>query len=548
MLLESAVGASPGCSQHPCRSGGGGPTPTLLRVAVRPIRSVQSQNAPCEAQHGSIIGLGAAAGFWAGCYAAGTRRRWKRLHSTKRQRQRVVCWRVITSADIDAAPRDVLQTAEEFLAKQKHVRVQQRKQHEMQRRVMEGEEADARAVDHARRVATAAAVDCPGVSIYVGRARGLDKGGHVKPLFRQDLGYADLETKRKMTPDTIFRLYDLSKPIIAASIMPLVHRGLVSLHEPLSKYLPDFDRHKLRVWKPGGARGGRVASRRSICLEDVLRHTSGFYYPADSETGAAGIREPALCREFREVDPHGAATLEEFCERLSSLPLCCEPGQAFVYSPGPAVMARVAEVVSGLPYEKYLQEVLLGPLGMNSTGFVLDRAQRQRLATVYRREQGPRGEIGEPTFRALEDQRPGPNLATDHDGGLFSTVDDYATFVRWLLSDGYGLIPRELLRSFEKDRLVRCGPGTEIPADFLGFSSSFNLGMYIHKNRLCGWSGLGNLHFCCNMQSGRYTILMAQVVPFSWHYQQLLTLRAREVLQNGPNRRRSRAYSRDLPA
>lgn len=402
----------------------------------------------------------------------------------------------------------------------------------------QGDAADAAAADHGARVLCAAAVDCPGVAILVGRTRG--GGGGDAPLLRRELGFADLEQRTPVTPDTIFRLSTLTKPIVAASMLPLLEKGLVSLNAPISTWLPDFDLTRLRVWHDGGL----APPRRPIRLLDVLRHTGGFFYPAGHPAHGAGgegrgegrgLAEPALCRAFAAAELGAAASPAAFCERLAQVPLCDHPGSRFEYSPGTAVLARVAEVVTGQTYERYLDEALLTPLAMSDTGFFFrDKGQQERLAKSYLRKPCERP-FGPPRFEPIEERltyEPGSGL--DANCGLFGTLDDYGKFVRFLLSDGMGIVQQDMLYAFGRDQLG--GLGVAFPESLIGFPASFGLGTYIHDGRLCGWSGMANGHFCFDVRRGRYSILLAQAAPFSWEYQRLLTLPARTRRARAPGR------------
>eukprot|EP00415_Alexandrium_ostenfeldii_P001177 UN1177 len=170
---------------------------------------------------------------------------------------------------------------------------------------------------------------------------------------------------------------------------------------------------------------------------------------------------------------------------------------------------------------------------MRDTGFFLrDESQRERLANPYvEQPEGSAERFAEAPRKIFTYEQ---GSAVNADGGLFSTIEDYARFVRFLISDGHGIVQPLLMRTFVQDRLRP--DGLCVPEDYLGFPAGFGLGCYVHPSagRVCGWSGLANTHFWFDAHAGRYAFLMAQKFPFIWRYQQLLTHRIRRGLRGGP--------------
>ena len=173
-----------------------------------------------------------------------------------------------------------------------------------------------------------------------------------KTAYFSSFGVRDPATKEPMTPNSIFRIYSMSKPITTVAAMMLVEEGKLQLEEPLSKYIPAFANVKVGVEKKGedGAMGLElVASRRPITIQDLMRHTSGLTYGFFGE----GLVKKAY------VDAQltaGGVDNAEFAERLAKLPLAYQPGTTWDYSQSTDILGRVIEVVSGKSLYQFEKE------------------------------------------------------------------------------------------------------------------------------------------------------------------------------------------------
>jgi CubicO group peptidase (beta-lactamase class C family) len=162
-----------------------------------------------------------------------------------------------------------------------------------------------------------------------------------------------------MTPDTIFRIYSMSKPITTVAAMMLVEDGKLQLDDPLSKYIPAFANVKVGVEvreEDGKMHLDLVAAKRPITIQDLMRHTSGLTY---GFFGEGMVKKAYVEAKLGEGDPD----LAEFTERLAKLPLAYQPGTTWDYSQSVDVLGRVIEVVSGKSLYQFEKERLLDPLG-----------------------------------------------------------------------------------------------------------------------------------------------------------------------------------------
>jgi CubicO group peptidase (beta-lactamase class C family) len=213
------------------------------------------------------------------------------------------------------------------------------------------------------------------------------------------IGMADLEHEIPMQDDTLFGVMSMTKPITATALMILVDEGKVSIDDPVEKYIPAFAEAKT-------ASGDAV---RGLTVRHLLTHTSGL-------TGDQGCRE----------------SLEATASALAKRPFAFQPGERWEYGPSLNVVGRIIEVASGQPYEEFLAERILNPLGMTETTFQLSPEQRERNATLYRK-----GEDGKSLVAAKRWHKAGePGCVPNPSGGLFSTAHDMHAFYQMILGGG----------------------------------------------------------------------------------------------------------------
>ena len=214
------------------------------------------------------------------------------------------------------------------------------------------------------------------------------------------IGQADLAQQKPMRKDTIFAIASMTKPITATGLMILQDEGKLSIEDPVSKYIPEFESVKL-------ADGQKP--KQEMKIRHLLTHTAGL----------AGSQQ-------------NEGTLAETVQRLAERPLAFESGTKWQYSRGLTVCGRIIEVVSGQPYEEFLAERIFQPLKMVDTTFNPSREQRRRVATLYQPGENEDGLAeAEHWLNDLSEHRtPNPS------GGLFSTAIDMARFYQMILNGG----------------------------------------------------------------------------------------------------------------
>lgn len=222
-------------------------------------------------------------------------------------------------------------------------------------------------------------------------------------LHLETTGFADVASKRPMTPDTLFWIASMTKPVTGVALLMLQDEGKLSVTDPVAKYLPEFANLKTPSGKPA-----------NLTITQIATHTSGL----GEATGPASQQ---------------AKTLADLVPLWLAAPMQYEPGAQWKYTQsGINALGRIVEVVSGMTFDAFVQKRLFDPLGMKSTTFYPAADQRARLATAYAQNK----ETG-----ALEAVPPRPEFGSrdrppQGNGGLYSTAPDYARFCRMLLNGG----------------------------------------------------------------------------------------------------------------
>src|ERR1700704_6199896 len=196
-----------------------------------------------------------------------------------------------------------------------------------------------------------------------------------KPVYHESFGVQDVVSKAPITDQTIFRLFSMTKAITSVVAMTLVDEGKLPLEDPVAKYIPSFANVKVGVEKKnedGTKTLDLVPPNRPPTILDLMRHTSGITY---------GFYGDSLVRKaYAAANLYaGDFDLAEFAERIAKLPLQDQPGTLWEYGHSTDVLARVMEVASGKSLLAIEQEKLLGPLGMNDTGFLVTDPEKQKL-------------------------------------------------------------------------------------------------------------------------------------------------------------------------
>lgn len=261
-------------------------------------------------------------------------------------------------------------------------------------------------------------------------------------------GLADREAKRAMARDTLVQIFSMTKPVTGVALMQLWEQGKFGLDDPLANYLPAFG--KVKVLAGGTGADGKPILRdpaRPIIVRDIMRHTAGFSY---------GMRDTAADKIFHEVNPLALTnTLDEFGDKLASVPLLFDPGAEWSYSAAVDVQALLVERLTGEKFEPYVRRAVLDPLGMKDTAWTQPPEHLARFAATYTQAAGGKlDRVPDDKARALNF---GPRKLTMGGAGLASTLDDYMRFARMLLGrgtlDGSRILSPDTIRVMSTDQL-----------------------------------------------------------------------------------------------
>jgi CubicO group peptidase (beta-lactamase class C family) len=279
-------------------------------------------------------------------------------------------------------------------------------------------------------------------SWFEGETKNGDPSGFVVAIARggklaylQPTGFADHDKKIPMRPDSIFRIGSMSKQITSVATMMLVDDGKLELDAPVAQYLPEL--RDMQVVKKDPVTGDPILSdvarnifepaKRAMTIRDLLRNTSGLVY-ASPDYADPGFENAAIHvlygarAPFRRDKP-----IADFVASLGALPLLHQPGEVWEYAIGYDVLGRVIEVVSGQPFDQFLQSRLFAPLHMVDSGFSVPQDKLARLVAVP----GPQPQ---PPFANSDVSK--PQTFFSGGGGIVSTVPDFLRFCQMLLNGG----------------------------------------------------------------------------------------------------------------
>jgi len=346
-----------------------------------------------------------------------------------------------------------------------------------------------------------------------------------EPVYHCVLGHADVERATPLAADTIFRIYSMTKPLTSVAFMMLVEEGKVALDDPVHRYIPAW--RGLGVFAGGTRSTGfaTTAPGSPMRIVDLLRHTSGLTYGFQMRTNVDAAYRAGKIGEIEK-----AGTLDSFIADLAHLPLEFAPGTAWNYSVSTDVIGYLVGLISGEPFEDFLQRRILDPLGMTDTGFHVPVDKAHRFAACYQPKAG--GGI------ALQDDPATsgflkPPAFVSGGGGLVSTAADYMKFGLAMLNGGtsgeHRLIGRKTLDLMTANHLPG---GVDLPAvskslfseaayDGVGFGLGFATSTSAARTLIPGsdgdyfWGGAASTFFWVDPAEELVAVFMTQLMPSS---------------------------------
>ncbi|MDA0272550.1 MAG: serine hydrolase [Proteobacteria bacterium] len=346
-----------------------------------------------------------------------------------------------------------------------------------------------------------------------------------KVVHAGQFGHRDAEAGLEMTPDTIFRIYSMTKPIVSTALMLLHEESAFQLEDPVAKYLPAFGATQVL-----DSDGSLVSPTRPMDIRDLLTHTSGLTYDFMEDTPVGH-----LYREARIMND-GARTLKEAIDALAEIPLASQPGSRWHYSVGIDVAARLIEVLSAQSLGAFLAERIFAPLGMTDTSFGVADSNLNRLSAMYglpdlfgqdhtgtKLVEAALGGFNERIDVSTSYPTSTSEVFVRGGHGLFATIGDYANFAQMLLNggqlNGTRIIGRKTLELMHANHL----PPELLPWQLLGGDNrglGFGLGSRVMMDVAAsagpgsvgeyGWAGAAKTYYWVDPAEELVGLFMAQ--------------------------------------
>jgi CubicO group peptidase (beta-lactamase class C family) len=340
--------------------------------------------------------------------------------------------------------------------------------------------------------------------------------GHI--VFEDCMGWMDVAARKPVSMDTIFRIYSMTKPVTCTAMLMLFEEGKYSLDDPVAKYIPAFK--DLKVYAGQDEHGINLADALNpITVRQLFTHTSGLGYgvglgPVEDLIRQSGIlRMPIL---------KAALPLDQAIERLVQLPLMCQPGTAWKYSLAHFVLGHLVGLLSGMPFDEFLQKRIFDPLGMSDTAFWVPDEKHARFSELYSYQ--------DPGQLNLIDALPAssfarPAIAPAGGEGLVSTVSDYQRFAQMLLNggslDGACILSRKTIELMTSNHLTAALLPFSLAGNiFRGWGYGLGAAVLMdrnaagipHSNGTYFWRGAAGTSFFVDPQEGLIGILMTQLL------------------------------------
>ena len=335
-------------------------------------------------------------------------------------------------------------------------------------------------------------------------------------------GYRDVERKRAVEPDTIYRIYSMTKPITTVAALMLYEEGCFQLDDPVAKFIPAFA--DTRVFAGGDADSFTTEPLvRPVTVHDLMIHTSGLTYGFQHEHAVDALYRKRQVEFNANIGP-----LAGVVEAAAAQPLVFQPGTRWNYSVSTDVLGRLVEIWSGVPLDTFFDERILRPLDMRDTGFHVPEGQGDRLASSYVQTDDGGLALVDP---AGESRFLKPAITLSGGGGLVSTAADYLRFVRMLRGHGTLEGARILGRKSVELMTTNHLPGdladmgrprfAEMPFAGIGFGLGVSVLLDPAKARILGspgeyaWGGMASTAFWADPAEDMIVLLLTQLMPSS---------------------------------
>ena len=339
-------------------------------------------------------------------------------------------------------------------------------------------------------------------------------------VFLECFGESDPETSLDVSPDTIFRIYSMTKPITAVAVMMLHEEGYFGLDDSIAKFLPVLG--DMEVYLAGDGDDIETEKARSpITIRELLTHTSGFCYGFSNDTPLACLYQSRKT----DFNPDDGA-LADVVARLATVPLLFQPGSSWNYGVSIDVLGHLIEVISGQALDVFLAERIFGPLGMEDTSFSIKGEKISRFSSLYQATTENPMELvdsrGESVYNKTVTTFSGG-------GGLLSTASDYFRFMemirRALGGDSKQLLRTETVSNMTGNQLsgdlASMGQATFNEASYNGIGMGFGFSVVLDSDRTdyacsageIAWGGLASTAFLFDPVNELTVSFFTQLAP-----------------------------------
>ncbi len=346
-----------------------------------------------------------------------------------------------------------------------------------------------------------------------------------KTLYQGYYGYADLEEKRPIAEDTIYRLFSLTKVVMCTAALILFERGKFLLNEPVYEYFPEY--RDTQVFFKGNDGTYHVKKSDSpMLIKHVFTMSAGLPYEfEDSPTAKELIRvKDELQKKYGKYD------IVTEVKAVGSVPVEFEPGTHWRYGYGHDIIAGLIQVISGKTVGQFLQDEIFGPLGMENTGYRFRNGNEARMASFYRRDESG----GMKKIPGILDEFHEPDAMYEGGGvGLYSSVNDYLKFSQMLANggiyNGKRIMGRKTIDLMRSNHLTN-----DQLKDFKGsYLAGYGYGLGVrtlmstaggHSNGTVGefgWTGMAGTYVSIDPHEGFSVVYMHQMNPNMEEYHHL---------------------------
>lgn len=335
-------------------------------------------------------------------------------------------------------------------------------------------------------------------------------------VYEGAFGAREVGKPAPMSPDTVVWIASMTKAITAAAAMQLVERGKLALDRAAADTVPELAEAKVLEGFDGAGKPRLRAPRRPITLRQLLTHTAGFSYE---------IWRPEIARFQEATGTPGITTCTNAALRT---PLLFDPGERWDYGINIDWAGKMVEAVSGQRLDRYLQDNLLGPLGMKDTSFKLSASQRGRLSAMHAR--GEDGRLAPIEFGLPEE----PEFHMGG-GGLYGTVPDYMAFCRMIMNggahNGAQVLQKSTVDTMAQNHIgdlsigafQTAAPTLSRDVELLpGITKKWGISFLINVEAVPGgrsagslaWAGLANTYFWIDRTKRICGVFASQLLPF----------------------------------